>query len=76
MAKSIWERRLELECSERIERSALLEPLIERYRPLYEALQRECESSDAGHQWNFKTFGVVGQRFFSCNFCGLTMVED
>jgi len=71
---TIWERRLKLERAERAEREALLEPLSAKYRPLYDALQAECEIS--GHEWHFQTLGVVGQAFFACNYCRKTRVED
>ena len=74
MSKSIWERRLEIERQEREERQAALDPIHEKFRPLYEALQAECDVS--GHEWRFTTTGVVGQAFFACNYCRKTRVED
>jgi hypothetical protein len=74
VSKPIWERRLEIERQEREERQAALDPIHEKYRPLYEALQAECEG--IGHEWRFTTTGVVGQAFFACNYCRKTRVED
>jgi hypothetical protein len=79
----IWKRRLELERAERKEREALLEPLHEKYRASYEALQVECEARENGHEWRFTTHyvrgeygGVVGQSFFRCNYCAKSRIED
>ena len=72
----IWKRRLELERAERKEREALLEPLHEKYRVFYEALQVECEASENGHEWRFTTHGVIGQSFFRCNYCAKSRIED
>jgi hypothetical protein len=74
MSKSIWERRLEIERQEREERQAALDPVHEKFRPMYEALQTECDVS--GHEWRFTTLGVGGQAFFACNYCRKTRVED
>jgi len=76
LSKAIWERRLELERQIRAEREERLQGLHEKYEPALQALREECEQTAEGHKWRFTTLGVVGQLFFSCNFCGKTRVED
>jgi len=70
MSKSIWERRLEIERQEREERQAALDPIHERFRPLYEALRAECAQTPEGHQWSFSHWDMGGDNeVYYCNFC-------
>ena len=71
---SIWHRYVALQRQERDERAALLAPLNERYRPLYEALQDECGQAP-GHEWRHAHWNVGGDRVSRCQQCGKTMVE-
>ena len=70
----IWRRRVELERAESEERQRLLEPLIERYRPLYEALQDECGRAP-GHEWRHSHWNVGGEHVLRCNQCAKTKMD-
>ena len=72
-AVTIWERRIQIEREEKTERQNAVDPITEKYRPKYEALQMECETE--GHEWSFVTFGVGGQSFFACKKCRKSRVE-
>lgn len=71
---SIFERHAALQRQERKERAALLAPLNERYRPLYEALQDECGRAP-GHEWRHAHWNVGGERVLRCQQCAKTKVE-
>jgi hypothetical protein len=70
----IWKRHVELQRQQQREKSEILEPIIAKYEPLFEALREEC--GQIGHQFIHSHFNVGGDQVYRCSQCGKTSRLD
>lgn len=74
--ESIWERRLKLEQARRNHMKEVMAEYDNVHYAEMKKLREECGASADGHNWRFTDFGPTWKKWYACNQCGQTKVED